>query len=203
MCNVSCMHNGTTPVVDIYVGLTHFLSFGRLASLDLLITLQINVRRQRQQQLQLQQQQQQLQLQQQQRQHQLQVQQQHQQHQLPYRQQQSAQQQQQAQQLQLQQLQQQQQQLQQATASNAASSSLPDARPSLLRGESSDMFWNSVDMGDLEPTPLSGSLEDQAIPTNLDAGGGDFDMPVEDFFDLDPFPLDGMPLDGEDWVSQK
>ena len=56
-------------------------------------------------------------------------------------------------------------------------------------------------MGDLEPTPLSGSLEDQAIPANLDAAGGDFDMPVEDFFDLDPFPLDGMPLDGEDWVS--
>ncbi|CAM9539501.1 unnamed protein product [Scytosiphon promiscuus] len=26
-------------------------------------------------------------------------------------------------------------------------------------------------------------------------------MPVEDFFDLDPFPLDGMPLDGEDWLS--
>lgn len=47
----------------------------------------------------------------------------------------------------------------------------------------------------------AGSLEDQAIPTNLDGGGGDFDMPVEDFFDLDPFPLDGMPLDGEDWVS--
>ena len=64
------------------------------------------------------------------------------------------------------------------------------------------MFWNSVDMGDLEPTPLSGSLEDQAIPPNLDGAAGDFDMPVEDFFDLDPFPLmDGMPLEQEDWVS--
>ncbi|CAN0533410.1 unnamed protein product [Ectocarpus sp. 12 AP-2014] len=70
-----------------------------------------------------------------------------------------------------------------------------------MQGESSnDMFWGSVDIGDLEPTPLSGSLEDQVIPPNLEEGG-DFDMPVEDFLDLDPFPLEGMPLDGDDWLS--
>lgn len=70
-----------------------------------------------------------------------------------------------------------------------------------MQGESNDTFWGSVNMGDLEPTPLSGSLEDQVIPPNLEAVGGDFDMPVEDFFDLDPFPLEGMPLDGDEWVS--
>ena len=70
-----------------------------------------------------------------------------------------------------------------------------------MHGESSDMFWN-VDIGDLEPTPLEVSPLEEGLTTNLEGtAGGDFDMPVEDFFDLDPFPLDGMPLDGDDWVS--
>ncbi|CAM9393695.1 unnamed protein product, partial [Ectocarpus sp. 6 AP-2014] len=86
-------------------------------------------------------------------------------------------------------------------AASASSGALPDTRLSLMQGESSnDMFWGSVDIGDLEPTPLSGSLEDQVIPPNLEEGG-DFDMPVEDFLDLDPFPLEGMPLEGDDWLS--
>lgn len=56
-------------------------------------------------------------------------------------------------------------------------------------------------MVDLEPTPLEDTPLEESLTTGLDAGGGDFDMPVDDFFDLDPFPLDGMPLEGEDWLS--
>lgn len=103
----------------------------------------------------------------------------------------------------MQQQQNQAQHLQQQQASNN-SSALPLGPPvpqlPLMRGASSDMFWNSVDMGDLEPTPLEVSPLEDGLEVNLDGEEGDFDIPVDDFFDLDPFPLENMPLEGEDWV---